>query len=87
MKETKAQALLPEELILALQEYIEGETIYIPKRKERRKWGVQTGNREYYHRRNQQIRHAFKKGTTIHQLATDYYLSMETIKKIVYKRN
>ncbi|MGN8648026.1 CD3324 family protein [Gracilibacillus sp. HCP3S3_G5_1] len=84
MKTTKAQEILPEELLLALQEYVQGESIYIPKQG-KRKWGVLSGNRHYYDQRNQEIQELFQEGTTIEQLANSFCLSIETIKKIVYK--
>nr|WP_163583118.1 CD3324 family protein [Gracilibacillus saliphilus] len=87
MMNTKAQDILPEELLLALQEYVQGESIYIPKRDERRKWGVKSGNRAYYDQRNQRIRHLFQVGMTIEELADTFCLSIETIKKIVYRKN
>ncbi|QGH33194.1 hypothetical protein GI584_03705 [Gracilibacillus salitolerans] len=84
---TKAQDILPKELLLALQEYVQGESIYIPKREGRREWGVKSGNRAYYDQRNQQIRALFQEGTKIETLADTFCLSIETIKKIVYRRN
>ncbi|MFD2655815.1 CD3324 family protein [Gracilibacillus thailandensis] len=84
---TKAQDILPGELLLALQEYVQGESIYIPKRGGRKKWGVKSGNRAYYEQRNQRIKHLFQEGMTIEELADTFCLSIETIKKIVYTRN
>ncbi|MDX8046746.1 CD3324 family protein [Gracilibacillus sp. S3-1-1] len=86
MKTTKAQEILPEELLLALQEYVQGKSIYIPKRETKNRWGICSGSRSYYDKRNQQIRNLFHTGTTIEVLATTFSLSVETIKKIVYKK-
>ncbi|SER62085.1 Mor transcription activator family protein [Gracilibacillus ureilyticus] len=87
MKYVKAHEVLPEELLERLQEYIQGEMIYIPKREsDRQSWGSRSGNRQYYDERNKQIRNAFRKGALIDHLADEYALSIETIKKIVYKK-
>ena len=53
-----------------------------------RRWdgGCLSGTRESLDERNEKIFEAFKKGQAIGQLAETYYLSEDTIKKIVYGR-
>ncbi|MBY8914059.1 hypothetical protein KY305_15060 [Bacillus sp. YC2] len=85
MKYMNANKVLPEKLIVEIQKYIQGETLYIPKLEtEHRKWGTSSGGRQLLDRRNADIRNSFISGTDIPQLAKEYYLSIETIKKIVY---
>ncbi|MFD9628579.1 CD3324 family protein [Peribacillus muralis] len=87
MKYVKATAVLPERLIVEIQKYVQGETLYIPKpEKTHRKWGTRSGSREQLDNRNATIRSAFKSGRTIHALAEEHFLSVETIKKIVYSK-
>ncbi|KYC84124.1 CD3324 family protein [Heyndrickxia sporothermodurans] len=87
MKYVKANTVLPESLLAEIQKYVQGETIYIPKpAASYRKWGTQSGGRKFIDERNSEIKTAFKNGRSIHQLADDYFLSVETIKKIVYSR-
>ncbi|TYR81572.1 hypothetical protein FZC66_06960 [Priestia megaterium] len=87
MKYVKVTAILPETLIAEIQKYVQGETIYIPKPKQsRKKWGTRSGGRKIIDDRNTAIRRAFKNGATINQLADKYFLSIETIKKIVYSK-
>ncbi|MBS2967928.1 hypothetical protein J9317_03955 [Metabacillus sp. KIGAM252] len=87
MKQIKAAAVLPESLLMEIQKYVQGETIYIPKPKEAYgKWGSQSGGRKAVDERNAQMRRAFKRGRAISQLASDYHLSVETVKKIVYTK-
>lgn len=87
MKYVKAANILPEQLIREIQKYVQGETIYIPKPEHAyHKWGTQSGGRKQLEDRNKAIKHAFKNGTSIHQLAEEYFLSVETIKKIVYSK-
>lgn len=85
MKYVNANKILPEKLILEIQKYVQGETIYIPKQEtEYKKWGTLSGGRKLLNERNTAIRNAFVNGSSIDQLAEEYYLSTETIKKIVY---
>ncbi|MEJ8547449.1 CD3324 family protein [Brevibacillus borstelensis] len=85
MKYVKATSILPEKLIIEIQKYIQGETIYIPKPKTTyEKWGSRSGGRKAIQERNSEIKKAFQNGRTIDQLADDHFLAVETIKKIVY---
>ena len=87
MKFVKANTILPKELLAEIQKYVQGEIIYIPKpEKTYQKWGTRSGGRKLIDDRNTSIRNAFKNGRSIHQLGEEYYLSIETIKKIVYSK-
>lgn len=87
MKYINAQTVLPEQLIIEIQKYVQGETLYIPKPETNyQKWGMASGSRQRLDERNAAIREAFIKGARIEQLAQEYYLSVETIKKIVYSQ-
>jgi Mor family transcriptional regulator len=85
LKYINANKVLPEKLIAEIQKYVQGETVYIPKQeKEYQKWGTSSGGRRLLDRRNASIRNSFNSGSSIQQLAEEYYLSTETIKKIIY---
>ncbi|MFF2090673.1 CD3324 family protein [Paenibacillus sp. NPDC058174] len=85
MKYTNASKVLPKELIKEIQKYIQGETLYIPKQQtEYKDWGSISGGRELLDRRNNAIRNAFMNHISIEQLAKEYFLSADTIKRIVY---
>lgn len=87
MKAAKTQQILPEDLLKEIQKYVQGETIYIPKPKSSyHNWGSQSGGRKATEERNASIKEAFKSGCRIDRLAEDYFLSPETIKKIVYSK-
>jgi Mor family transcriptional regulator len=87
MKYVNANNILPEKLIAEIQKYVQGETLYIPKpEKSFRKWGSRSGARKHIDDRNASIRKEFKNGKSISQLSADYFLSNETIKKIVYSQ-
>ncbi|MCA0148419.1 MULTISPECIES: CD3324 family protein [Rossellomorea] len=88
MKYVKAESVLPQSLVKEIQKYVQGETLYIPKPKaEHRKWGSRSGSRRIIDERNANIKAAFSNGKPIQELACEYYLSSETIKKIVYKKH
>ncbi|MED4584344.1 CD3324 family protein [Brevibacillus choshinensis] len=87
MKYVNATAILPERLVEEIQKYVQGETIYIPKPETtHQKWGTRSGGRKLIDDRNRSMKASFKCGRSIDQLAMEYCLSVETIKKIVYTK-
>lgn len=85
MKSKNAADVLPDELLKELQKYISGESLYIPSDKERKKWGSDSGARKFYAQRNEEIQYKFFHNMSIEEIAEEYNLSTETIRKIVYK--
>ena len=85
MKYKNASDVLPEGLLKEVQKYAAGETLYFPKDKERQKWGEKTGARTFFQERNAEIRHKYLQKMSIEHLADEYGLSVETIRKIVFK--
>ena len=84
MSYKNAKEILPEHLISEIQKYVKGEIIYIPKHEEEKtKWGTKNGSRKKYDKRNSDIRELKTKGLTVEELARIYYLSAESIKKIL----
>lgn len=68
-----------------VQKYIQGEYLYVPKAEgSRKKWGDNSEYRRNLSIRNDNIRKEYRNGTTISELSKTYYLSENTIKKIVY---
>lgn len=87
MNYKNANEVIPQHLLTEIQKYVQGETIYIPKQPQtRKKWGSKSGSRALIDERNLQIRHSFSNGENIEQLAITNFLSVETIKKIVYAK-
>lgn len=83
MKYVNANEVLPDRLITEIQQYIQGESIYIPRpESSRQKWGSCSGSRKWIDERNDSIRTSFRSGSTIQELAQEYFLSTETIKKL-----
>ena len=76
--------ILPQSLIHAVQQYIDGEYVYIPRKETRKQaWGTNTGTRQRLLTRNREIlakRHA---GSSVAALAEEYFLSTKAIYKIL----
>ncbi|NQX48648.1 hypothetical protein HQN87_25335 [Paenibacillus tritici] len=88
MKCVNAATLLPDHLLKEIQQYIQGEALYIPTcPSKRRKWGESSGAAGYYRVRNQEIRKGFREGAHMDQLCEQYGLSIDSIRKIVYSKN
>ena len=86
MKYQNANTVLPEDLLLQIQKYVQGKYLYIPSTEESRKnWGENSGARESIYRRNEEIYCKYKQGHNINELSEEYYLSVHSIKKIIYK--
>jgi Mor family transcriptional regulator len=84
----KVETILPDNLIREIQKYIQGEYIYIPSENTaRKKWGEKSGNREFLQKRNEEICNKYKSGDTLSDLAKEFFLSIDSIKKIVYSNN
>lgn len=78
--------ILPPSLLKQLQDYIQGEIIYIPKKEQKRAgWGENNGTRLYIERRNNEIFRQHKSGMTMAELVRTYHLSEDSIRKIIVK--
>ncbi|HYE09377.1 MAG TPA: CD3324 family protein [Patescibacteria group bacterium] len=87
MRYVKAEIILPDNLIKEIQKYIQGGYLYIPSQPEtRKKWGEKTGSKDYIRNRNEAICSSYENGHTIMCLAEEFFLSAESIKKIVYAK-
>lgn len=87
MKYINAETILPQELLDKVREYIEEGLLYIPRQEnERRPWGEKSGRRLELASRNEAIRRCFREDSSIMDLSQTFFLSVETIKKIVYSK-
>ncbi|MFB5663476.1 CD3324 family protein [Alteribacillus sp. HJP-4] len=86
MQYKNGKEVFPHSLLKELQKYIQGELIYIPKKENQRaRWGERNGTRQFIAERNVEIYQLYKKGWSIEELEQKYNLSMESIRKIIYK--
>ena len=84
MSYRNAKEILPACLLEEIQQYVKGEIIYIPKQDEEKiKWGTKNGSRKKYDNRNNDIKALKNGGMTINEIAVVYYLSADSIRKIV----
>lgn len=80
----RALDILPEELIEKIQEYVDGQVIYIPKIKSKRcNWGEKTETKEYFKSRNFEIYISYKNGATVFELSEKYFLTPKSIQRII----
>ena len=79
-----AKDILPASLLAEVQKYAEGKTLYIPKRAKAKGWGEASGYREKLSKRNTLICTRYSAGASILEIAEEFFLSPETVKKIVY---
>lgn len=86
MKYENGKDVFPDRLLKQIQKYVSGRLVYIPAKDNRREWGETSGYKQYLLERNRDIREKFAAGTGIEQLSDEYYLSDESIKKIVYSK-
>lgn len=87
MRYRNARDIIPDHLLEELQKYVSGETLYIPRSQEKKRWGAVSGSRTYYHERNERIRDKFHRGNSIDSLSDEFNLSTDSIRKIVYSKN
>lgn len=86
MQYKNGKEVFPPNLLKELQKYIQGELIYIPKNSDQRAgWGELSGSRQLLTQRNEEIFQFYKKGWTFQELEEKYHLSIESIRKIIYK--
>lgn len=82
----RAEEILPAEIIELIQQYVDGQTIYIPKKADsRKKWGESTSIRQELTERNRQIFEDYREGKTVAELAENYFLSEKSIQRIIRK--
>lgn len=78
--------VLPPRLLKELQNYIQGELLYIPKpERSRALWGELSGTRKSMAKRNEEIYRLYHSGHTVSDLAERFFLSDESIRKIICK--
>ena len=84
MSYRSAQQILPEELIELIQQYVDGDYLYIPRKETgRKKWGENTNTRSELAERNALIYADYRQGISTAGLAEKYFLSEKSIQRIV----
>ena len=84
MRYIKAEEVLPHDLLTHIQTYVDGATLYIPKKDpEKSTWGSRNGTKAYYAERNAAICAEYRRGIGIPRLAETYCLSEKSIQRII----
>lgn len=87
MSYSNARDIFPNEVLEIIQNYVEGECIYIPKKEENKiAWGELTQSKRELLKRNTSIFEDYLKGMSTQLLSEKYYLSPKTIQRIVSEK-
>lgn len=82
----RAEDVLPPELLARVQQYVDGRTLYIPKKNARSDWGSVSGARSALECRNARIQADFQAGDSVRTLTERYFLSEKSIQRILRSR-
>ena len=84
MRYRNARDLFPKDVLALIQQYADGEYIYIPRKVENRKqWGDNTRSKTETKERNLKIYSLYKSGHKISELALEFFLSEKSIQRII----
>jgi len=87
MSYAKARDIFPNEILEIIQNYVEGEYIYIPKKEENKMaWGELTQSKEELLNRNARIYEDYLTGMSTSTLSKKYYLSPKTVQRIISQK-
>lgn len=86
MSYINAKEVLPKWLLDEVRSYAGEGLLYIPPTQPTRgAWGSKSGARQMLEDRNREIQAKKKEGMTVADLAQEYHLSTDTIKRILYR--
>ena len=84
MSYLKAVDVFPKEILELIQQYVDGQCVYIPKKENSKKsWGENTNIKEELLNRNSKIYHDYMSGMTNNELSAKYFLSVKSIQRII----
>lgn len=84
MSYASARDIFPEDILKIIQQYVDGEYIYIPKKEENKiAWGELTQGKNEILNRNARIYQDYLSGISMQNLSERYYLSPKSIQRIV----
>lgn len=84
MSYKRAEEILPFDIIKLIQQYVDGESIYIPRKEgHRNEWGKNTSTRWELQRRNRLIFDDYQNGMRVAELSQKYFLSDKSIQRII----
>lgn len=84
MSYMRAEDILPKELLELVQQYVDGQMIYIPRKSEsHRSWGTGTETKKYLTNRSRKIYQEYLSGITVKELAERYFLAEKSVQRII----
>lgn len=84
MSYLRAEEILPKEVLDLIQQYVDGQMIYIPRKEGcQRSWGSGTDTKKDLEYRNEQIYMEYQSGSSIAELALRYCLAEKSIQRII----
>ena len=84
MSYKNARDVLPSHVLCTIQQYIDGEYLYIPRLESGKKpWGANTETKKRLRDRNDAILRKRRMGCSVEELAAEYFLSAKAIYKII----
>ncbi|MBW6411350.1 CD3324 family protein [Clostridium weizhouense] len=87
MSYANARDIFPNEILEIIQNYVDGEYIYIPRKEENKiAWGELSQSKKELLNRNTKIYEDYLKGMSTHSLSEIYYLSPKTIQRIILEK-
>ena len=87
MSYTNARDIFPDEVLEIIQNYVDGEYIYIPRKEENKiSWGELSQSKKELMNRNVRRYEDYLKGMSTQCLSERYYLSPKTIQRIISEK-
>lgn len=80
----RAEDILPKEVLDMVQQYVDGQMIYIPRKSGYHKsWGAGTQTKKELMIRNQQMYEEYLSGMTVAELSGKYFLTEKSVSRII----
>ncbi len=80
----RAEDILPKEVLALVQQYVDGQMVYIPRKSECHKtWGAETQTKKNLLQRNQQMYAEHQSGVTTKALSEKYFLTEKSVQRII----
>ena len=84
MSYVKAEEILPKEILASVQQYVDGQMLYIPRKtEEKRNWGSATDTKRKLELRNESMYAKYQAGISVKELACEYFLTEKSVQRII----
>ncbi len=84
MSYVKAEEVLPQEILASVQQYVDGQMLYIPRKtEEKRTWGAATDTKRKLELRNESMYTKYQAGISVKELADEYFLTEKSVQRII----